>query len=160
MKYNIDELRKMKEVVMNKLYTIGFTQKKAELFFNILIKHNVKKVIDVRLNNNSQLAAFTKQDDLQFFLKTIGNIDYSHQIILAPTEELLHDYKKKKIDWNQYEKSFENILNNRHPERVLSINDLSDACLLCSEPLADKCHRRLVAEYFKRVYPDISIIHL
>ena len=76
MKYNTDELRNMKEIVMNKLYTIGFTQKKAELFFNILIKHNVRKVIDVRLNNNSQLAAFTKQDDLQFFLKIIGNIDY------------------------------------------------------------------------------------
>lgn len=145
---------------MNKLYTIGFTQKKAESFFKILINHNVEKVIDVRLNNNSQLAAFTKQDDLQFFLKTIGNIDYSHQIILAPTEELLHDYKKKKIDWDQYETSFEVILNNRHPEKIFSMQDLSNACLLCSEPLADKCHRRLVAEYFKKVYPEITIIHL
>ena len=145
---------------MINLYTIGFTQKKANYFFELLQKNNVSKIIDVRLNNNSQLAGFTKQDDLKYFLKTIANIDYIHLPILETTEEILKKYKKKEISWMQYELSFNQILEKRNPKTIISIDQLKNACLLCSEPEATHCHRRLVAEYFKKIYSEITIIHI
>ena len=69
-----------------RLFTIGFTKKSAEGFFTNLSKAGVKRVIDIRLNNMSQLAGFTKRDDLRYFLRTICNIDYIHLPELAPNK--------------------------------------------------------------------------
>lgn len=81
-----------------RLFTIGFTQKTARQFFTTLLNANVRRVIDVRLNNVSQLAAFTKRADLEYFLQTIGQIDYFHRPDLAPTQDILDAYKKHKGD--------------------------------------------------------------
>src|SRR5271169_4108156 len=124
------------------LFTIGFTKKNARTFFSLLRQAGVKKVIDVRLNNVSQLAGFAKKDDLQYFLKAIANIDYVYLPELAPTKEILDGYKNKKMNWKEYEKTFIGLLNDRKPELQLKRSEFDCACLLCSEDTADQCHRR------------------
>jgi uncharacterized protein (DUF488 family) len=143
-----------------RLYTIGFTNKTAEEFFTTLRKAHVKSLIDVRLNNISQLAGFTKRDDLAFFLREICQCDYRHEPALAPTEAILDAYKKKAMDWNEYEEGFSALLRERQAENRVDLATLDQACLLCSEPKADKCHRRLVAEYFRSKLGHIEIVHL
>jgi uncharacterized protein (DUF488 family) len=143
-----------------KIYTIGFTQKSAEQFFGKLIKAGVKKVVDARLNNSSQLAGFAKKDDLRYFLKALGNIDYIHMPVLAPTEEILTEYKKNKGDWPTYEKKFLALMAERRIEIVVNPADLDQACLLCSEHLPEHCHRRLVAEYLKGKWGNAEILHV
>ncbi len=143
-----------------KLYTIGFTQTSAEAFFGKLIKAGVKKIVDVRLNNSSQLAGFAKKDDLRYFLKALGNIDYIHMPVLAPTEEILTEYKKNKGDWQTYEKKFLALMAERRIENVVSLAEFDHLCLLCSERLPEHCHRRLVAEYLKSKWSCVDIEHL
>jgi uncharacterized protein (DUF488 family) len=148
-----------------KLFTIGFTKKSAKEFFDLLKSNNIKKIIDIRLNNSSQLAGFTKGNDLKYFLEVICNIDYEHDMSLAPTQEILDGYKKKKINWDQYEQLFKNLLITRNSIDTINCknkNDYDNLCLLCSELSPKNCHRRLVAEYIKENNPDISIeiIHL
>jgi len=142
------------------LYTIGFTKKSAEAFFTRIKQAGVKKVIDIRLNNVSQLAGFAKRDDLRYFLKAICNCDYVHQTVLSPTEEILHDWQNKKIAWPEYTVRFRKLIESRPLQDLFSLEDLKDACLLCAEPTAEKCHRRLVAERFKEIFPEIEIKHL
>ena len=142
------------------LYTVGFTKKNAETFFTLLTKNGVRKLIDVRLNNVSQLAGFTKQDDLQYFLKELCGIEYYHYEYLAPTENILKRYKNKEISWKQYELEFNSLIEKRKIEEKISLDLLTDSCLLCSEATAENCHRRLVAEYLKKVYEQINIVHL
>lgn len=142
------------------LFTIGFTKKNAHTFFSLLKQAGVKRIIDIRLNNESQLAGFTKKEDLKYFLGAIANIDYVHRPELAPTKEILNDYKKKKITWLGYEQRFRELLSQRKPETLLMLSELDKACLLCSEPKPDKCHRRLVAEYLKTKLGNIEIHHL
>jgi len=143
-----------------KLFTIGFTKKPAEAFFGRLCKTGVKRIIDIRLNNVSQLAGFAKRDDLRYFLKAICGIDYLHMPELAPTQEIMDDFKKKKGDWAVYEKAFTSLLKERRPEETLSRDLLDHACLLCSEDKPDHCHRRLVAEHLARHWGDVEIVHL
>lgn len=147
---------------MNKtiLFTIGFTKKKAEMFFGKLSDAGVEKLIDIRLNNVSQLAGFAKKNDLIYFLKKICNCDYTHKPLLAPTKEILDGYKKKVIDWSEYEKRFNDLLKERKAHTLVSSSELHMACLLCSEPTPEKCHRRLVAEYLKNYFENIEIRHL
>ena len=143
------------------IYTIGFTKKSAKEFFDALKKARIKRLIDIRLNNSSQLAGFTKQDDLAFFLKEICEVEYMHKPTLAPTKEILDGYKKKKITWEEYERRFSTLMNERRVEEILN-KELFDTptVLLCSEPKADKCHRRLVAEYLREKWGDMKIMHL
>ncbi len=143
-----------------KIYTIGFTQTSAEEFFGKLIKAGVRKIVDARLNNSSQLAGFTKKDDLKYFLQTIGNIDYVHMPLLAPSEEILAEYKEKRVDWHTYEKKFLALMEERRIENVVSPGELDRTCLLCSEHLPKHCHRRLVAEYLKNRWGNVEIEHL
>lgn len=143
-----------------KLYTIGFTKKNAQTFFSKLQKVGVTKLIDIRLNNISQLAGFAKRDDLIYFLKEICNCDYSHMPKLAPTKEILDTYKKKQIDWDEYVRRFSKLISERIIENEISAEELNNACLLCSEPTPEKCHRRLIAEYFKDKFKEIKIKHL
>lgn len=143
-----------------KLFTIGFTKTSAEAFFERLKKAGVKKVVDVRLNNVSQLAGFAKMQDLRYFLKAIGGIDYSHQLQLAPTQEMLDGYKKEGGDWLDYERKFLSLISSRHIEETVSKTDLDGACLLCSEDKPHHCHRRIVAEYLRDKWGDLEIVNL
>ncbi|WP_254444756.1 DUF488 family protein [Anabaena sp. UHCC 0187] len=143
------------------LFTIGFTQKKAEQFFETLIKSGVKRVIDTRLNNVSQLAGFAKKSDLEYFLQKIGGIEYIHILDLAPTKDILDAYKKKEITWDSYEQKFNQLITQRQIERKLSIDIIDKSCLLCSELKPHNCHRRLVAEYLQtHLEKTIKIHHL
>ena len=143
-----------------KLFTIGFTKKSAENFFNKLCDAGVKRVIDIRLNNVSQLAGFAKKDDLSYFLKTICAIEYVHIPDLAPTQDILDEYKKHKGDWSIYEKKVMELIIKRGIENKLSRELFDNACLLCSEDKPHHCHRRLVAEYLKAKWGDIEIKHI
>ena len=145
---------------MIKLFTIGFTKTSAESFFNRLMKAGVKKVVDVRLNNVSQLAGFAKKDDLRYFLKAIAEIEYVHQPEFAPTQEMLDEYKKDCGEWSDYEKQFRELIQNRRIEKTVTPESLDRACLLCSEDKPEHCHRRLVAEYLKDKWGDLEILHL
>lgn len=143
-----------------KIFTIGFTNKKAEIFFERLRQAGVKRVVDVRLSNVSQLAGFSKKDDLKYFLRAVAGIDYVHVPELAPTKELLDAYKKFKGDWTVYEKEFLELMEQRHIESAIAKDLIDESCLLCSEDKPHHCHRRLVAEYLQRRWPDVSIEHL
>lgn len=143
-----------------KIFTIGFTKKTAREFFETLRASGARRLIDVRLNNVSQLAGFSKKQDLAYFLKTICGMDYEHLPLLAPTQDILDHYRKRKGDWQVYEREFLEILRTREIEKVLSPDLLSDSCLLCSEDKPDHCHRRLVAEYLKERWGNVNILHL
>lgn len=143
-----------------RLFTIGFTGKSAEQFFRLLREARVQRMLDIRLNNVSQLAGFTKRKDLQFFLRAICNVGYYHLPECAPTKDILDKYKKKKGDWQEYEMSFLALIAARKIETVLTPELLDRACLLCSEPTPEKCHRRLVASYMAARMPDLEVIHL
>ena len=142
------------------LFTIGFAKKKAREFFTILKQARVSSVIDIRLNNVSQLAGFTKKQDLEYFLQEIANIEYLHKPELAPTREILDAYKKKEIDWSEYEKQFRQLMNERKIEDIITQQFAHKACLLCSEPTTEKCHRRLVAEYLRERWQNVEVVHL
>lgn len=142
------------------IFTIGFTKKSAERFFTELQRAQVKRLIDVRLNNSSQLAGFAKKNDLAYFLKTICGIEYVHLPELAPTTELLDAYKKRKGDWAVYERAFLKLMEARQVEQTIPQDLMDRACLLCSEDRPERCHRRLVAEYLKRNWGNIDIQHL
>ena len=142
------------------IFTIGFTKKSAEDFFKKLLENNVKTVIDIRLNNTSQLAGYAKKDDLIYFLKEIGNINYIHKPELAPSEEILKDYKNKKIDWQEYEKQYIQLLEERKILEKIDINEFNDACLLCSENTPEKCHRRLLTDFLSNNFGNVVVIHL
>ncbi len=142
------------------IFTIGFAKKSAREFFTKLKEAGVQTVIDVRLNNVSQLAGFTKGQDLQYFLEEIAGIGYAHKLELAPTRDILNAYRKKDIDWPEYERRFRQLLIERQINDVITPQLMDKACLLCSEPKPDKCHRRLTAEYLRELWGDVEIIHL
>ncbi|HAU5603650.1 TPA: DUF488 domain-containing protein [Citrobacter koseri] len=137
-----------------RIHTIGFTKKTAEHFFNELKKNGVIRVIDTRLNNNSQLSGFAKARDLEFFLKKICDIDYVYRSELAPTKKILDDYKNKKIDWEQYAQEYLNLMEQRLISSRLSSDEVDGCCLLCSEDKPHHCHRRLLAEYLKQQWSN------
>jgi len=143
-----------------KLFTIGFTKKSARQFFELLRSSGAKRVVDVRLNNVSQLAGFSKKEDLAYFLKEIGGMDYIHLPALAPTQEMLDGYKKQGGDWKAYETRFLELMRQRRIEKTISREVIADGCLLCSEDKPHHCHRRLVAEYLKQHWGDLEIAHL
>lgn len=143
------------------VYSIGFTKKKAEEFFGRLKEAKIARLIDVRLNNSSQLAAFAKRDDLPYFLREICSAEYIHEPLLAPTQELLDSYKKKKGAWEEYERKFLSLLGERRIAEVLDRSLFSvPAALLCSEDSPRYCHRRLVLEYLDKKWGNITIRHL
>jgi uncharacterized protein (DUF488 family) len=143
-----------------RIFTIGFTKKSAESFFSLLSNSGTKRLVDVRLNNSSQLAGFAKKDDLRYFVRTICQLDYVHLPDLAPTQEMLNAYKKEKGDWSAYEVRFLDLMRSRAIEKSLSKEVLSEACLLCSEDKPQHCHRRLVAEYLRNNWGEVEIIHI
>ncbi|MFF0384240.1 DUF488 family protein [Streptomyces sp. NPDC004286] len=143
-----------------KLYTIGFTKKPAEKFFGLLRGAGVTSLVDVRLNNVSQLSGFAKRDDLRYFLGEICGARYSHLTELAPTPDMLDAYKKRGIGWTAYEEQFLELMKLRRIENSVRREAFDNAVLLCSEDDARHCHRRLVAEYLAQHWGDVSIEHL
>ena len=142
-----------------KVFTIGFTKRSAENFFTTLAASGARRLIDVRLNNSSQLAGFTKRDDLRYFLKAVCGMDYRHLPELAPTQDLLDEYRGNN-DWSAYEQKFLALLSERQVENAVPREVIENACLLCSEPTAEKCHRRLLAEYLRDKWGEMEIVHL
>lgn len=143
-----------------KIFTIGFTKKSAEKFFTLLRQSGAKRIVDVRLNNVSQLAGFAKRPDLEFFLREICHMDYVHQPELAPTQDILDEYKRNKGDWNVYEQKFLELMRRRRVEDSVPRELLADGCMLCSEDKPHHCHRRLVAEYLREKWGDFDVVHL
>lgn len=143
-----------------KLSTIGFTKKPARRFFDLLRESGAKRIVDVRINNTSQLAGFAKKNDLAYFLGEICGMDYVHLPSLAPTRELLSAYRKKTIRWDAFEGRFIALMRHRKIEVTTPKDVLSDGCLLCSEDRPHHCHRRLVAEYLSEHWGGIEIAHL
>ncbi len=142
------------------IFTIGFAGKNAKEFFEKLQHAGVKRLVDVRLNNVSQLAGFTKRQDIEYFLQTIAGIGYVHDQELAPTQDILDDYKQKRINWQEYERRFLQMLQDRAPIEHLKREDFDRTCLLCSEAQPEKCHRRLTAEYLQQCWGGVEIKHL
>ena len=143
-----------------KLSTIGFTKKSARRFFDLLSQSGTKRIVDVRLNNGSQLAGFAKKDDLEYFLGELCGMEYVHLPTLAPTKEMLDDYKKRRGDWKTYEDRFIALMRERRIEATIPKEIVADGCLLCSEDKPHHCHRRLVAEYLKQHWGNVEIAHL
>jgi uncharacterized protein (DUF488 family) len=143
-----------------KVFTIGFTKKSAESFFTLVGDSGARRLIDVRLNNVSQLAGFAKRDDLRYFLRKIPRIDYIEVPDLAPTQDMLDRYRKHKVGWAIYEREFLALMQDRQVEVKVERDLIADAVLLCSEETPDRCHRRLVVEYLHSQWGDLDIRHL
>jgi uncharacterized protein (DUF488 family) len=148
-------------LAVRKTYTIGFTKRRAEDFFGALREAGIRRLLDVRLNNSSQLAGFTKREDLPYFLAKICGTEYVHEPLLAPTQELLDAYRKRRGSWQNYQEAFLELMAKRRIEEKLplALFDLPTV-LLCSEYAADCCHRRLVLEYLRDKWSGLEIVHL
>lgn len=144
---------------MVKIFTIGFTKTSAENFFGRLNDAKARKLVDVRLNNVSQLAGFAKRDDLKFFAKSLCGMDYIHAPNFAPTKPMLDSYKKGQIPWPKYETKYLDLIIQRKVEK-LRPSELDGCCLLCSEDTPHFCHRRVLAEYLSREWGGVEIVHL
>lgn len=143
-----------------KIFSIGFTEKSAETFFGLIKSQPIKTLVDVRLNNVSQLAGFAKKKDLQYFLKELCDVNYEHISDLAPTKEMLDPYKKGNVSWEVYEDNFLNLMAKRNIERI-DKSLITDGCLLCSEHKPHHCHRRLVIEYLNKHWnTEFEVKHL
>ena len=142
------------------IFTIGFTHKSAEEFFTKLSDAGVTRVVDVRLNNTSQLAGFSKKDDLRYFLWNLLGVDYVHIPELAPTRQILDGFKKQGGLWSVYEHDFLALMQERRIEETVSKKVIHQGCLLCSEHQPEHCHRRLVAEYLENDWGNVDTIHL
>ena len=144
------------------LYTIGFTKKSAEQFFERIKYYRVKILIDVRLINNNVFAGFTKKNDLKYLLGEVCSCDYEHCPEYAPTKEILTAYKKKKISWPEYEKEYTNLMNERNSinDFITRFSDYETLCLLCAEPEPTHCHRRLLAEMISKKLDDLILTHI
>jgi len=143
------------------VYTIGFTQRSAASFFGALRGAGVRQLVDVRLNNTSQLAGFAKRDDLAYFLRALCDAAYVHESLLAPTQEMLDAYRKARAPWAEYERRYLALLAERRVETVLDRALFAvPTALLCSEPTADRCHRRLSLEYLAATWGGITPVHL
>lgn len=145
------------------IYTIGFTKKTAEVFFNMIKDNNINILVDIRLNNTSQLAGFSKFPDVKYFLKNLSNCEYIHDVRLSPSERTLKDFKAKRINWEEYVIDFNKTLEEREvkkyiEEKYIKYKD-KNICLLCSEVKHTECHRSIVSEIFKEIW-DKDIINL
>jgi uncharacterized protein (DUF488 family) len=142
------------------LFTIGFTKKSAEEFFEILCDAGVRRVVDIRLNNVSQLAGFTKREDLAYFLDRVAGIEYAHLPVLAPTQDLIDSYRKKGKPFEDFAREFKSLMKKRAVESLPEAKLHDGDCLLCSEVNASECHRSLVAAYLAPHYKSLKVTDL
>jgi uncharacterized protein (DUF488 family) len=143
-----------------KVFTIGFTKKSAEEFFGALKSSGAARLVDVRLNNISQLAGFAKKDDLEFFLRKLCGMEYEHRLELAPTQELLDQYRKEKLPGKEFDARFRKLIASRKVEKTIPRASIDNAVLLCSEADPAFCHRRVAAEYLRDKWGNLDITHL
>jgi uncharacterized protein (DUF488 family) len=143
------------------IYTIGFTKKTAAEFFESLKHQEIERLVDVRVNNTSQLAAFAKRDDLTYFLEELVGADYVHEPLLAPTKELLKAYRDGDLDWDTYQAAFLDLMAERRIEDVTQRDQFAErTVLLCSEATPERCHRRLIIEYLDRAWGGVEAVDL
>ena len=142
------------------VFTIGFTRKPARRFFELVRDSGAKRIVDVRLNNRSQLSGFAKKDDLAYFLAEICGVEYVHAPHLAPTADMLKAYRNGRMDWATYERRFLDLMRERRIAETTPKSLVAEGCLLCSEDQPHHCHRRLVAEYLGDRWGGIDIDHL
>ncbi len=144
------------------IYTIGFTKKSAREFFESICTKDIQLLIDIRLNNTSQLSGFSKGNDLEYFLEKICSVKYQHDLLFSPTKAILDDFKSGKIDWLQYEKYFTTLMQERNAisHFIERYSTYQTICLLCSERTAKLCHRRLVAEMLEKSLEGTIIKHI
>ncbi len=145
---------------MIEIFTIGFTGKSAEKFFNLLKTNGVTQIVDTRINTGGQLSGYAKTPDLAFFAKEIGKIGYRHELDFAPELEMMRNYRDKKLTWDEYKFEYLNLLDLRKIGQKISPEELHGHCLLCSEHKPEKCHRRLLAEYLAQRHNNLKITHL
>ena len=144
-----------------KIFTIGFAGKSASGFFEQMREHGIELLVDVRINNKSQLAGFAKQADLEFFLRELAGARYQHEERLAPTREMLKAYRGKDMTWEEYERRFLDLMAERKVEDDIPREWFEEpTVLLCSESAPERCHRRLVVEYLSEAWGDIQAVHL
>lgn len=143
-----------------RVYTIGFTKKSAQQFFELIQSSGAARIVDVRLNNSSQLAGFAKRDDLAYFLRALMGVEYVHLPQLAPTQAMLDDYRKGAGSWADYELRFLDLMKERRIEEITPREVIDDGCLLCSEHEPEHCHRRLVVEYLESHWGPLDVEHL
>ena len=146
---------------MGKIYTIGFTGKTAREFFDLLNSTDAKYLADTRLNNNSQLAGFTKKGSIEYFVEKLTRLKYIELPLLTPEKEMFQQYRKDG-DWELYESKYNQLLDRRSAVETID-RTLLDAgvILLCSERTPEKCHRRLASEYLRaNGFPQVEILHL
>lgn len=141
---------------MATIYTIGFSGKNQNVFIDILNAADIKMLVDIRLWRVARFVPWASGASLSNILDT----RYKYMPELAPTKELLSDYKNRKIDWPEYERIFNDLLASRQIEKLFRPADLYKVCFLCTEKSADKCHRRLVVEYLQQHFPEVEIGHL
>lgn len=143
------------------IFTMGFTQKSAEVFFNLIREHKIEILVDIRLNNQSQLAGFTKGKDLSFLLNEICDCKYSHEVQFAPTKDILDGYKKGQLTWEQYEREYNELIRKRNVIEIFKnkYHEYENILLLCSEPTPECCHRRLLAEYLSNELMH-TVVHI
>ena len=142
------------------VFTIGYAKKSAQTFFEHIKSNHIDVLIDVRLYNSSQLAGFSKSRDLQYFLREICDCDYIWAVEFAPTSELLEGYKSGDVKWDQYEKTYNELLDTRGGLDFFKDFYGKRVCLLCAEATPQRCHRRLLAEKIAGVYANVSVTHL
>lgn len=149
---------------MINIYTIGFTKKDAKHFFNIIKEEGITLIIDVRLNNTSQLAGFSKYPDIVYFLEKCSGCAYISDKRFAPLESTLILYKTKKISWEEYVSQFNSTMKDRNIEKYIkekyeNVIEKEKICFLCSEEMPEHCHRSLIANLFSKLF-NTNIIHL
>lgn len=143
------------------IFTIGSTKRSAAEFFGALRTAKVQRVVDVRLNNRSQLTGFTKASDLPFFLEGILGASYHHETLLAPERDMLKAYRSGGMPWGEYERHYVELLESREAEARLNRDAyLVRSAFLCSEFEPQLCHRRLAAEYLRSRWGETTIVHL
>ena len=143
------------------IYSIGFTQKSAGQFFGAIKANRIERLLDVRLNNTSQLAAFAKRADLEYFLREICGCAYEHEPLLAPEQGMLDAFKKEKGDWDLYTERYLKLIRFRQVESRLAKESFQKrTVLLCSEATPEHCHRRLALEYLQKEWGGVTIRHL
>jgi len=142
------------------LYTVGFTRKGAERFFNLLADAGVRILLDIRARPDSQLAGFARGPDLAWFLRRLCNIEYRTVPALAPGKQLLADYRAGALDWGAYTTRYLAELDSDLVQQGLIGLNLDHACLLCAEDSPAQCHRRLAAEWLQLRHPGLQLVHL
>ena len=143
------------------VFTIGFTKKPASVFFGSLRERGIRLLMDVRLNNKSQLSGFAKRADLEYFLAELCGAGYVHEPLLAPTQEMLSAYRAKRLTWSEYERAYLELITNRRVETQIDRRRFeTPTVLLCSELKPDRCHRRLAIDYLAQAWGSLQIKHL